>query len=143
MIEKETIFRSAADENERRHLFEEYVVELRKQEAEREANERKQAMEELTTLLKSLILEPYTRWSEAQDIIQENETFKSESLFQALNKLDVLTMFEGHIKFLERAQNDRRQKQKSAKLREERKHREDFVVSIFFFSLPSGHQAEK
>ncbi|KAF3119190.1 hypothetical protein TWF569_004295 [Orbilia oligospora] len=129
-IEGETIFRSAADDNERRSLFEEYILELRKEEQEREATERRQALEDLTTLLKSLNLEPYTRWSEAQNLIRESDSFKSEPKYQALSKLDILNMFESHIKFLERSLNDNRQKQKQNKQRKERKNREAFVTLL-------------
>ncbi|EPS40710.1 hypothetical protein H072_5388 [Dactylellina haptotyla CBS 200.50] len=129
-IEGETIFRSAADDNERRALFEEYIIELRKEEQEREAADRRQAMDDLTTLLKSMNLEPYTRWSEAQSLIQESDSFKSESKFQVLSKLDVLNVFESHIKFLERSSNDNRQKQKQTKQRRERKNREAFVILL-------------
>ncbi|KAK6363644.1 hypothetical protein TWF730_001066 [Orbilia blumenaviensis] len=129
-IEGETIFRSAADDSERRSLFEEYILELRKEEQEREANERRQALEDMTTLLKSLNLEPYTRWSEAQTLIRESDSFKSEPKYQALSKLDILNMFESHIKFLERSLNDKRQKQKQNKQRKERKNREAFATLL-------------
>src|SRR5207237_144890 len=86
-------------------------------------------IDELTSLLKTMNLEPYTRWSEAQGLIQENERFKSESKFQALSKLDILNGFESHIKFLERSLNDNRQKQKQIKQRRARKNREAYVVS--------------
>ena len=129
MIEGETIFRSSSDETERRQLFDEYIIELRKAEQEREHQHRKEASEELVGLLKSLDLEPYTRWSEAQAIIHQNERFQSEPKFQALSKLDVLNAFENHIKVLERAFNDKRQKMKNMKMRKERKNREAFSVS--------------
>ncbi|KAK6335598.1 hypothetical protein TWF696_002365 [Orbilia brochopaga] len=129
-IEGETIFRSAADDSERRSLFEEYILELRKEQQEREASEKRQALDDLAGLLKSMNLEPYTRWSEAQGLIRENESFKSEPKFQVLSKLDVLNIFESHIKFLERSSNDNRQKQKQTKQRRERKNREAFVTLL-------------
>ncbi|KAF8534558.1 hypothetical protein BDD12DRAFT_756050 [Trichophaea hybrida] len=127
MIEGETIFRSTSNEDERRQLFDEYILELRKTAQEREARTRKEAIDDLVALLKSLDMEPYTRWSEAQTIIQQNEHFQSEEKFQALSKLDVLNAFENHIKFLEREFNDKRQRMKTMKNRKERKNREAFV----------------
>lgn len=129
MIEGETIFRSTSNEDERRQLFDEYILELRKAAQDRETRTRKEAIEDLVGLLKSLEMEPYTRWSEAQTIIEQNEHFRSEEKFQALSKLDVLNAFENHIKFLERDFNDKRQKVKTMKMRKERKNREAFVVS--------------
>ncbi|KAL3460699.1 hypothetical protein BJX64DRAFT_262404 [Aspergillus heterothallicus] len=127
IIEGETIFRSTDDENERRQLFEEYITELKKDHVEQEAVVRKAAMDDLVAILKSLNLEPYTRWSEAHAIIQSNERVQNEDKFKTLSKSDILTAFENHIKSLERAFNDARQQQKAAKARKERHAREQFV----------------
>ncbi|EGC42993.1 pre-mRNA-processing protein prp40 [Histoplasma capsulatum var. duboisii H88] len=127
IIEGETIFRSTSDENERRQLFEEYVIELKKENSEREAAARKAAKEDLADILNALELEPYTRWAEAQGIIQSNERVKNDDKFKALTKSDILTAFENHIKSLERTFNDTRQQQKANKARRERKNREQFI----------------
>ncbi|KAF9892557.1 PRP40 pre-mRNA processing factor 40 [Aspergillus nanangensis] len=127
IIEGETIFRSTDDDNERRQLFEEYILELKKEHVEGESAKRKAAMDELTTILNSLNLEPYTRWSEAQAIIQSNDKVQSDDRFKALSKSDILNAFESHIKSLERAFNDARQQQKAAKQRKERHAREQFI----------------
>ncbi|PYH90311.1 hypothetical protein BO71DRAFT_444000 [Aspergillus ellipticus CBS 707.79] len=127
IIEGETIFRSTDDEGERRQLFEEYIVELKKGHVEEEAVKRKAAMDELVTILKSLNLEPYTRWAEAHAIIQSNDKVQSDDKFKTLSKSDILTAFENHIKSLERAFNDARQQQKAAKARKERHAREQFI----------------
>ncbi|EAW07806.1 snoRNA-splicing protein PRP40 [Aspergillus clavatus NRRL 1] len=127
IIEGETIFRSTNDENERRQLFEEYILELKKEHVEREASQRKAALDELVNILNSLSLEPYTRWSEAQAIIQSNDKIQSDDKFKSLSKSDILTAFENHIKSLERAFNDARQQQKAAKARKERRAREQYI----------------
>lgn len=127
IIEGETIFRSTNDENERRQLFEEYILELKKEHVDREAARRRAALDELVNILNSLNLEPYTRWSEAQAIIQSNDKIQSDDKFKTLSKSDILTAFENHIKSLERAFNDARQQQKAAKARKERHARENFI----------------
>lgn len=127
IIEGETIFRSTNDDTERRQLFEEYIIELRKSNIEREAVTRKSAMDELVGLLKSLDLEPYTRWSEAQEVIESNETFKADDKFKTLSKSDILTAFENHIKSLERTFNDERQREKNSKQRRERQNRDRYL----------------
>lgn len=127
IIEGETIFRSTSDESERRQLFEEYILELKREHVERESASRQAAMDELVNILKSLDLEPYTRWSEAQAIIQSNDKVQSDEKFKSLSKSDILTAFENHIKSLERAFNDARQQQKAAKARKERHAREQFI----------------
>lgn len=126
IIESESIFRSTDNEDERRTLFEEYIAELRRYNDEQEASTRKAAMDELTDILNSLNLEPYTRWSEAQELIQSNANFKNDPKFETLHRSHILTAFEEHIKQLEREFNDKRQKEKSLKFRRERRNRDAF-----------------
>ena len=127
IIEGETIFRSTNDDTERRQLFEEYIIELKKANLEREAITRKSAMDELVGILKALDLEPYTRWSEAQETIQTHEKFQADEKFKTLSKSDILTAFENHIKSLERTFNDERQREKNLKARRERQHRDRYI----------------
>lgn len=127
IIEGETTFRVTNDENERRQLFEEYKYELKKEHMEREAATRRAAMDELTSILKVMNLEPYTRWSEVQGVLESNERIRNDDKFKTLTKSDILTAFENHIKSLERAFNDARQQHKAAKARRERHNRERFI----------------
>ena len=127
IIEGETIFRSTNDDTERRQLFEEYIIELKKANVERGAITRKSAMDELVGIMKKLDLEPYTRWAEAHDIIQANEKFQGDDKFKTLSKSDILTAFENHIKSLERTFNDERQREKNSKTRKERQNRDRFL----------------
>lgn len=127
IIEGEMIFRSTDDEDERKQLFEEYIVELKKAHAETEAATRQAALTDLVSILKALDLDPYTRWSEVQEILHSNKRVQSEDSFKALSKSDILTAFENHIKSLERSFNDARQQQKASKARQERQTRDRFI----------------
>jgi len=126
IIEGETIFRSTNDENERRQLFHDYVADLRKTHRERQAAMRKSAIDGLIELLPNLDLEPYSRWSEAQGIIQATPPFQNDEKYATLSKFDVLTVFQNHMKSLERAFNDSRQEVKAKKFRIERQARDGF-----------------
>jgi len=130
IIEGETIFRSTNDENERRQLFEDYVVELRRTHKEQQVALRKSAVDGLIELLPKLNLEPYTRWSEAQGTIQSTPAFQTEDRFKALSKYDILTAFQNHVKALERTFNDSRQEEKNKKLRKERQNRDNFIALL-------------
>ena len=130
ILEGETIFKSTTDDQERRQFFQEYIMELKKRNIEQEAVERKSAMNDLVAILKALDLEPYTRWSEAQGVIQSNERFQSDAKFQLLSKSDVLTAFENHIKSLERTFNEAKQQQKATKARRERQNRDRFIEAL-------------
>ena len=127
ILERETVFRAADSEDERKQLFEEYILELKKQNIEQEAIRRKLALNDLTSVLKALNLEPYTRWSQAQEILQSNERVQSDENMKLLSKSELLTAFENHIKSLERTFNDARQQQKSSKARLERRNRDGFT----------------
>lgn len=127
IIEGETIFRSTSDESERRQLFEEYILELKKAHIEHEAVTRKAAMDELVSILKVLDLEPYARWFEVQEALESNQRIQSDDKFKTLSKSDILTAFENHIKSLERTFNDARQQHKAAKARRERRNREKYL----------------
>ena len=127
IVQGETVFRSTDNEDERKQLFEEYIVELKKQHVEQEAVSRRSALDDLTAVLKALNLEPYTRWSQAQEILQGNERIQSDEKFKLLSKSDVLTAFETHIKSLERTFNDARQQQNATKARRERQIRDRFM----------------
>ena len=130
IIEGETIFRSTSDDTERRQLYEEYIIELKKAAIERELFTRKSAMDELVGILKALDLEPYTRWSEAHGMIESSEAFQGDDKFKTLSKSDILTAFENHIKSLERTFNDERQHEKSSKARRERQNRDRFLALL-------------
>jgi pre-mRNA-processing factor 40 len=130
IVQGETIFRSTSNDDERKQLFAEYVSELRKSHAEHESNMRKLALEELSILLNSLDLDAYTRWSEAQTLIHNNEQFQQDEKFRTLSKLDVLTVYESHIKGLERSSNEKKQTLKAQRLRRERRNRDGFVALL-------------
>lgn len=127
MIEGETIFRSTNDEGERRQLFEDYAIDLKKAHREQQASLRKSAMDGLIDLLPKLNLEPYTRWSEAQEIISGTQPFQTDEKYKSLTKFDILTVFQNHMKAVERTFNDSRQAQKAKKLRKERQTRDGFM----------------
>lgn len=127
MIEGETIFRSTSNEEERRHLFEDYIIELKKRHREEQTALRKSAMDGLIDLLPKLNLEPYTRWSEAQEIISGTQPFQSDEKYKSLSKFDILSVFQNHMKAVERTFNDNRQAQKSRKFRKERQNRDAFL----------------
>ncbi|RKF62712.1 Pre-mRNA-processing protein prp40 [Erysiphe neolycopersici] len=127
IIEGETIFRSSNNDDERRQLFEDYIIELKKSNVEQEIATRKTAMNELVEIIRGLDLQPFTRWTEAQGIITSNERFQSDKKFQSLSKSDLLNAFENHIKLLEKSFNDSRQLLKIQKFRRERQNRDRFT----------------
>jgi pre-mRNA-processing factor 40 len=125
LLQDEAVYRSAKDDSERRQLYDEYIVSLRRANAEKEVEDKKSALTELVMLLRGLELEPFTRWHDAEEKLAENKQFTSEK-FQSLHRLDVLNTFETHIRSLQREHNERVQAERREKRRLERKNRDGF-----------------
>ncbi|KAF7191419.1 Pre-mRNA-processing protein prp40 [Pseudocercospora fuligena] len=126
VIEREAVFKSAGDEDERRRIFDEYILELKKKHVEEEAAQRRAAMQELDNMLKVLIIDPDTRWADAEDKIMSNERFVSDDTFKDLPKVDIFSAYENHMKALERVANDAIQTEKRNKYRRQRQARDNF-----------------
>lgn len=124
MLEGETLFRTTNDEEERRQLFEEYIVGLKKAHKEQQIRSRQNALDALRDLLPKLSIKAYTRWSDAQDIL--SSAFQQDETYKALTQYDTLVIFQDHIKSLERALNEQKQHDKKMKYRRERKARDGF-----------------
>jgi pre-mRNA-processing factor 40 len=127
IIQGETIYRTAKNDDEAQSLFEEYRAELLKAHHEAESSRHKSALDRLTHLLQSLDLEPYTRWSDVQNVLKTDSAFQSDEELKSISKLDILKAFEAHVKALERSFNDKRQSQKSLKARKERQNRDAYI----------------
>ncbi|KAK1837283.1 hypothetical protein QBC39DRAFT_6437 [Podospora conica] len=130
MIEAETIFRSTNSESERRQLFDDYISDLKRTHKEQQVTMRKSAMDGLIELLPTLNLEPYTRWAEAQGTISSTPSFQTDEKYKTLSKYDILTVFQNHVKALERTFNDTKQQEKNRKARKERQNRDAFVALL-------------
>ncbi|KAI6785573.1 Pre-mRNA-processing protein prp40 [Emericellopsis cladophorae] len=130
ILEGETTFRSTKSETERRQLFEEYIIDLKKAHAEEQTNNRRSAIDGLADLLPKLELEPYTRWADAQNIISTTQPFQNDAKYKTLTQLDVLTAFQNHMKAVERGFAASRQEGKDRKYREERKARDAFKALL-------------
>ena len=126
IIEREAVFRSAGDDDERRQMFDEYIVELGKKHAEDQVTQRQDALQALRGLLQTLIVDADTKWADAQQSITDNEQFANEERFRALNNVDIMSAFDTHIKSLDRAANDAKQRDKRMLARRERQARDQF-----------------
>ena len=62
MIEREAVFKAAGDDDERRQIFDDYLLELKKRHAEEEIATRRSAIQDLDGMLQALIVDPDTKW---------------------------------------------------------------------------------
>lgn len=126
-IEGETIFRSTDDEAERRQLFVDYILELKRANRERRAALRKSATEGLVSMLPKLNLDPYISWEDAEATIKNSPNFKLEQKYTSLNEYDIFSVFLNHIRNLEMAINQNGTREISKLRRKQRKVREAFT----------------
>ncbi|KAF9956449.1 PRP40 pre-mRNA processing factor 40, partial [Modicella reniformis] len=101
------------------------VTHAKKEEARQR---RKNGMAALGSLLQSMENEItlMTRWTEARELLQNHKEFQASDTIQALNKMDQLSVYEDHVKHLEREYDQKRARDRVLRKRTERKRREEF-----------------
>ncbi|WPG99480.1 Hypothetical protein R9X50_00229500 [Acrodontium crateriforme] len=125
-IEREAVFKSASDDTERRAMFDEYIRDLKIKHADEEARKHQKAVHELGGLLQALIVDPMTNWREAHSRIVGNSRFKADETFKSLNKYDMFTAYEYHVKILDEAANEAKQRNNRMKSRRDRQARDAY-----------------
>jgi pre-mRNA-processing factor 40 len=129
ILQEETDFKAAKDEDERRDLFEEFRVEALQTLEAKEDDARKEARKAFRSLLEGLELEPYARWRPTKELFDRKiQEEGRQDEFSAMLEIDYLNVFEDYVKELERDYNEVRQAEKDKKYRAERKNREAFNV---------------
>ncbi|KAG0315760.1 hypothetical protein BGZ97_007870, partial [Linnemannia gamsii] len=103
LFAEEAAFKAIQDDRLRFSIFDGYVGELIRQEKEEARQRRKSGMSALLSLYQSMGgITLLTRWSQVQEMLQENKEFKNTEVMSGLNKVDQLAVFEDHIKQLEK-----------------------------------------
>ncbi|KAF9331383.1 hypothetical protein BG006_005749 [Podila minutissima] len=123
---EEPAFKAIEDDRLRYSIFDSHLSELIRKEKDEARVKRKAGMAAFLTLLQSLTEITFmTRWAEAKDLLQENAEYKSDTI-QVLSKIDQLSVYEDHIKHLEKEYDARRSRDRTLRKRAERKRREVF-----------------
>ncbi|KAG0309078.1 hypothetical protein BGZ98_005400 [Dissophora globulifera] len=127
LLADEPAFKAITDDRYRHSIFDSYVGELVRQEKEDARQKRKAGTTALITLLQSLDeITLVTRWAEAKELLREAKAFKESDAIQALSKAEQLSIYEDHIKHLEKEYDQKRAKERLLRKRAERKRREAF-----------------
>ncbi|KAF9192850.1 PRP40 pre-mRNA processing factor 40 [Haplosporangium sp. Z 767] len=123
----EPAFKAIEDDRLRFSIFDNYVGDLIRKEKEEARQRRKDGMAALASLLQSMDeITLMTRWTEARELFQARTEFKESEAIRILNKIDQLTVYEDHIKHLEREYDQKRARERILRKRAERKRREAF-----------------
>ncbi|KAF9902086.1 hypothetical protein EC991_005292 [Linnemannia zychae] len=127
LFAEEAAFKAIEDDRLRFSIFDSYVGELIRQEKEEARQRRKAGMSALLSLYQSMNgINLLTRWSHAQELLHESKEFKDSDVMSGLNKVDQLSVFEDHIKQLEKEYDQNRIRERVLRKRTERKRREAF-----------------
>ncbi|XP_038109716.1 pre-mRNA-processing factor 40 homolog A [Culex quinquefasciatus] len=118
-------------EQDRRDIYEDCIFNLQKREKEESRLLKKRNMRVLGELLEAMTTVSYqTTWSEAQVMLLENVSFKSDVNLLGMDKEDALIVFEEHIRALEREEDEEKEREKKRTKRQQRKNRDQFLALL-------------
>ncbi|TRM60774.1 hypothetical protein BD626DRAFT_549493 [Schizophyllum amplum] len=120
------IWQQARIESERRHIFEEYVNELKEREMQETRASRTRATQKVVALFKQLNIDVLTRWRTAHKMLLDSEAWNDDPELQKLPSLDILLAFEDYARVTEREFEEQTRRAQVEKTRKERKAREGF-----------------
>lgn len=118
----------AVPDDERRDIFEDVMLEVRKREDERAKELRKRNREILRDILDSIPeITAQTTWLKAQQFLSHNEVFTKDPNLHSMDRLDALEVFIDYIQQLEDEEKEERRRERKEKAKQERENRFAFV----------------
>ena len=118
----------AVPDDERRDVFEDIMLEIKKREEERHKELRKRNREVFRDILDSITdITAQTTWLKAQQYLAQNEVFKKDPHLHAMDKLDALEVFIEYIEQLEEEEKQERRRERKEKAKQEREIRFAFI----------------
>lgn len=127
MIEDETEFRGAKDDDEKKRLFREYIHELRREQEEKRFRDHDEAVKELVDLVRDANLSPESHWEDFHGRLNSNPKFARDEKFQTLNKTEILDAFSDQMNRLWDDVNVIKQRERTLFARGQRKAREGYL----------------
>ena len=126
LLGKHPTFRAIDDEEDREEIYYEMLQARSKLRVAREKKNLEQDSKELKGLFSKLEIPFYMKWRDALSILLDSEVYKGNQRFQRMHLVDKLAAFESYIRDLETENALKKQNERDAKLRMERKAREEF-----------------
>ncbi len=116
-------WRIARDEKEARAVFEEIIREKKAGELAQAREVRHRNMDTLMSLFRNFEMDVLTRWKDAHRTVLESEEYTGDAQLQRMDVSDMITVFEEHMRVIEKQEVDRRKKVIHDEQRVERKNR--------------------
>lgn len=121
------VWRLVPDE-ERRDIFDDVLLEVKKREEEKAREMRFRNREVLKDILDSIPeITAQTTWLKAQQYLLHNEVYKKDPDLVAMDKLDALEVFIEYIEQLEDEEKEERRRERKERAKQERENRFAFV----------------
>lgn len=118
----------AVPDDERRDIFNDAMLEVKKREDEKAKELRKRNKEVLRDILDSITeITAQTTWIKAQQYLSQNEFFTKDTSLMAMDKLDALEVFIDYIEQLEEEEKEERRRERRENAKQERENRFAFV----------------
>ncbi|CAH8595546.1 unnamed protein product [Heterobilharzia americana] len=118
-------------DRDRREIFDDVMQEIGKREREEVKTLRKRNIRVFNEILSEMLHLTYrTTWSEAQQMLLDNDRFTGDVDLQNLDKEDALVCFEEHICMLEQEHDEDKERERRKQKRDQRKNREAFIVLL-------------
>jgi len=127
ILEGETIFRSTDNATEKRRLFDEYIVDLKKSAEDKRQRDYEAAVAGVSDILKELSLTAKSKWVETRDLIHAHPEFQSDEKYKELPPAESLHIFDRYMRRLWNDAHYEKQRASQIKAREQRKARDNFV----------------
>ncbi|THX81939.1 hypothetical protein D6D05_04025 [Aureobasidium pullulans] len=130
MLENEAIFRATDNEDEKRRLFDDYLIDLRKAAEDKRQRDYDAAMTGVADLLQVLDLNAKSQWMETRERLHSHPDFQEDPKYKILSPSEPLQIFDRYMRRLWNDAHNEKQRTAQLKAREQRKAREGFAALL-------------
>ncbi|XP_050432736.1 pre-mRNA-processing factor 40 homolog B [Adelges cooleyi] len=118
-------------EIDRRDVYDDVMFNLAKREKEESKIQKKRNMKQLAAVLDSMtIVDHTTTLHQVQEMLLLNQTFVNDPHLLAMEKEDALTVFQDHIRELEKEEEHDKERERRRRKQQERKNRDNFGMFL-------------
>ncbi|CAI6348543.1 unnamed protein product [Macrosiphum euphorbiae] len=118
-------------EIDRRDVYDDVMFNLAKREKEESKLQKKRNMKQLAAVLDSMTLVDHTTtWYQVQEMLLNNQNFVNDPKLLGMEKEDALTVFQDHIRELEKEEENDKERERRRRKQQERKNRDNFGMFL-------------
>ncbi|XP_001950893.1 pre-mRNA-processing factor 40 homolog B isoform X1 [Acyrthosiphon pisum] len=118
-------------EIDRRDVYDDVMFTLAKREKEESKLQKKRNMKQLAAVLDSMTLVDHTTtWYQVQEMLLNNQNFVNDPKLLGMEKEDALTVFQDHIRELEKEEEHDKERERRRRKQQERKNRDNFGMFL-------------